>query len=156
MSEPNWNIFINIAVSLVVGLGVNLITPTVQKWLDRWSLSSRGKTLKRLQADHARVTAYRNDPTSLQLMVNSLLVKGFSGLFLIVLMIAISPFLASTGWFLVLMLLIPFIAIIVFQRLMQLDDDLTRVRRFEEFEAKTLARISELQASVKSRRKQAR
>lgn len=158
MSEPNWSVLlaVNIGLSIVIGLGVNLFTPTTQKWLDRWSLSSRGKTLKRLQADHARVIAYRNDPMSLQLMVNSLLIKGFTGLFLIVLMIAVSPFLASTAWFLALMLFIPFIAIVVLRRLMQLDDDLTRVRRFEEYESKTLARINELQASLKSRRKSAR
>lgn len=156
MGEINWFVTILIGAMLSIPFSViaNLLTPKIQIWWERRSLSTQGKTLARLKSDYERIKQLHDNSTILQLTVFSWIIKGFIALFLVILIVIIVPLITSTNNLIsvvlsvILVLMIPVLATVILWRLMALDTDLTRLRHFEKYTADALAQIDSLEKKL--------
>jgi flagellar biosynthesis protein FlhB len=165
--EVNWiiTLLIGSLLSIPISVLANLMTPVFQKWFEKQAGSVRNKSLARLKREYERVKNFREQPTLLQLAVNEYLIRGIILIcalvigvtyFVIVYFIDNMPslnnalgseiiksgsfFMSSIIWLFTMVFILTFIS-----GLFDLLSDYSRLKQFDKFEKKSLARISELE-----------
>lgn len=160
-------LFISVGLSIVVGLLTNLMTPIVQDWINKRSVSTRGKTLARLKEDYERIKRWHDTPAVLLVDIAPLIVITIALiLFLLLLFMAISgqilavvlstvplqqaptnyrQFLLTWKSINIGLGILGIITMVSFIRLSAYLFDIFRLRNFEKYEKTILARINELE-----------
>ena len=165
MENINWllTLLVGAFISIPFGIITNLVTPKIQTYIDKRNLSSRGKTLAQLKNEYDRIKWLHDNPHELQLRVNIRLAHGIAGVYLFLFFLIgflISSYIASISnsspsiqiGAVVASMFLALILFIIFNigegRMMKLHGDLTRIRDFEEYESKHLAKIAELEHAI--------
>jgi hypothetical protein len=161
-------LFLSIAFSIVVGLLTNLLTTPVQNWVNRISVSTRGKTLFRLKQDYGRIKRWFDNPSLLVIDIAPLAVitvalillllflfVSISGVNLALALSAIPlPETAYNQYLLILKIInigIVIMGVVILVSLIRLGNyliDIVRLRNFGKYEKTVLARIKDLEEST--------
>ena len=167
MGEINWfvTLLISLLLSIPVGLVINLLTPPLQDWVDRRTISSRGKRLDRLKSEYQNIKELHDQPELLNLTVTRLIMQGLSFLMFAIITFIAFPRLVSWGLgdslfgeTLVgfIYLLTTIMLALLINRLDSLARSLTRLIKFSEYEKEVLTKINALEGralELKSKKK---
>ena len=159
MPEPNWIVVLLVGaavgalLSIPLNLVANLVTPGLQDWLVSRSLANKGKQLKRIEQEYARVKELHEDRDLLNLRIAQLVIRLLSYLVFWIGLDAIASALGSLS-----PMLSPFrilaggLAVVIASRygskLTRLAADLHWLGKFAEYEAHALGEMQRLRESA--------
>jgi hypothetical protein len=160
--DINWTVTLLLGAVLSIPFGIlaNLLTPRVQDWLVKRSLTSRGKTLARLKQEYEGICKLRDDSSLLGLRTTQMIFMALGTFFGIILILALMPVFYVLGtssmpfpahemvtqvFLAIVYAFVLFFALVVFLSIYGFYDDILRLLEFEEYKRKTLTRIAELE-----------
>lgn len=68
-----FTVILSVIVTIIVSVVANLFTRPVQRWLDRFVTTTRGKTLSRLKREYARIKLWHDNPSLVTIHIGILL-----------------------------------------------------------------------------------
>ena len=172
MGEINWltTLLIGALLSIPFGIIANLLSRRFEGWLSKQAIMSKGKSIARLKKDYERIKNYHENPLHFQLIVNQRNVRSSLAQlsFMLTVFFIVGTYLSNSNkaflpigfpivFFVRLLILLTSIVgflsmlltLLSYFSVSYLDDDISRVIEFDEYEKTTLARIENLESLIK-------
>jgi len=174
MGEINWLITLLLGALLSIPFGIiaNILSRPFEGWLSKQAIMSKGKSVARLKKDYERIKNYHENPLYFQLIVSKRNTRSTlaSFSFIMTALFAAGIYLLNSneGIFIstklpistlvslltILTLILGFLSMLLvflnYFLMNSLDDDISRVINFDEYEKTTVARIEKLESLLKN------
>lgn len=153
MTEPNWlvTLILAAALSIPISIGANLLTPRIQRWFNRRNWTSRAKALERAQNEYKRLKQLHEEPNVLHVESQIMIALALGAILLTVFVDLGAQYsqgplsdILTQSLTLFAIFYDAFMLIVVFVYIR----DLARVRLFDDYERKAIARIAELEKQI--------
>lgn len=164
MKDINWLLTILIASILSIPFQIltNLLTPKIQKFLEKRSISSKGKSLKQIKDDYNRIKELHDNPHLMELQTYFHLLYGLYGVIYLLffwIVTLISTYFAITSKNESTIQISTYTALFfAFLSLLQLNTitinlrnsfkDIRRIKNFIDYEKVQIEKIKELESLI--------
>jgi hypothetical protein len=97
--QLDWlSIILSAVIAIPLSIYANMLTPRVQKWLERRALRIQGKTLKRLQEEYERARELKDRPQRAIYLLATAVLVGIVFIFVAVFVGYLALAFASSEW----------------------------------------------------------
>ena len=171
MGEINWvvTILLGALISIPFGIFANLLTRRFEGWLGKQAISFKGKSLARIMKEYNRIKAYKDTPTLIQLKVNFFVIRSLLTLnffMLAVILSGVAFFIIRFGTtsdnlnaiigllmlasfsFVLLTTVYAFISLYTSGNL---EEDMSRLEKFDEYEKQALSNVEALKKAAEEK-----